>query len=249
MFQRTCRVSGLVCAALAVCAAQAAGSPFMMGVNFVGRPAYSFGDVAATEVAGAIPQANWNNACGGCGTLTGLSDAGGDATGVHITWRADTDYLAVPDESADHRLMRGHLTPLGTDPITVTVTGLGAVAIAPYDVLVYFDAYNPSADLATVFEIGSIALDGTDRAGADFDGTFVQDTGDGGNYVRFDGLSGDAFTLEVSCAAGGPAAVNALQIHGAPEPATLLLMAVGAAGAVGRSTDRRAGRARPASGG
>ncbi len=226
---RNACLTAVVCVALGVGPAGAWAGHLTIGVNFVGKESYSHGVLDAGEVAGVIPQSHWNNAVGGCGSLADLVDADGDGMGIDVSWRADAYYLGVADLSADHRLMRGHLAPLGTDPITVTVGGLDAAAIAPYDVLVYFDAHNPAADLAMAFEIGSIALDGTDRAGADFGGTFVQDTGDGGNYVRFSGLSGDAFTLKVADTAGGPAAVNALQIHGAPEPATLLLVAVGAA--------------------
>jgi len=232
MLHRTCRVFGFVCAAVAVCAAPAAAEPFTIGVNFVGKEACSPGGeavLAPADLAGAIQQANWNNAYGGCHTLAGLLDADGDVTGVTVTWRGDIYYLGVPNLSADHRLMRGHLAPLGSDPITVTVTGLGAIASSPYDVLVYFDVCNSEQqddDVAMTFTIGSRALRGTDPAGEDFSGTFVEDTGAGGNYVRLGGLTGDGFVLKAS---GAGAAVAALQVHHAPEPATLLLAAVGAA--------------------
>jgi len=232
MLQSTCRVIGFVCAGVVLCAGEAAAEPFTIGVNFVGNEGHSPGGgavLAPADLAGAIPQANWNNAYGGCHTLPGLLDADGDGTGVTVTWRADVYYLGVSDLSADHRLMRGHLAPLGTDPITVTVAGLGAIASGSYDVLVYFDVYNSGqhdADVAMTFTIGSSVLTGTDPAGEDFGGTFVEDTGAGGNYVRLGGLTGDGFVLEAS---GAGAAINALQVHHAPEPATLLLAAVGAA--------------------
>ncbi|MEA3367449.1 MAG: PEP-CTERM sorting domain-containing protein [Planctomycetota bacterium] len=232
MLHRTCRVIGFVCAGVVLCAGEAAAEPFTIGVNFVGNEGYSPGGeavLAPADLAGAIPQANWNNAYGGCHTLAGLRDADGDGTGVTVTWQADVYYLGVADLSADHRLMRGHLAPLGSDPITVTVTGLGAIALGPYDVLVYFDVYNSGQhddDVAMTFAIGPWALTGTDPAGADFSGTFVEDTGAGGNYVRLGGLTGDGFVLEAS---GDGAAINALQIHHTPEPATLLLVAIGAA--------------------
>jgi len=247
MLHRTCRIVGLACAALVLGAAEAAAGPMTVGLNFVGDQTYSPAGEAvldAADRAGALSQTHWNNAYGGCSSLAGLLDSDGAATGVSATWRADTFYLGVAPLSPDHRLMRGHLAPLGTDPITVTVSGLDAAASGPWDVLVYFDVYNSgqhASDVAMTFTIGSSVLTGTDRAGEDFDGTFVEDTGAGGNVVRFSGLSGDGFVLEVS---GTGAAVAALQIHHAPEPATLLLVGAGAGAC---AVVRR--RARSASGG
>jgi len=229
---RTAGLAVAVCAVLAFCTAPAVAESFRLGVNFVGDETFSPGGEARLEpddLAGAVPQTHWTNAAGGCSSLTDLPDASGNRTGVDVTWRADTFYLPVADASTDHRLMRGRLAPLGSDPVTVTVTGLDGAAPGPYDVLVYFDCYtcgSQAADVAMTFTIGNTVLTGTDLAGADFAGTFVEDTGAGGNVVRFHGLTGDGFALEV---AGSPAAVNALQVVHAPEPATLLLAAAGAA--------------------
>jgi len=224
----TCCLAAVACLALAVCPAGAWAGEIIIGVNFVGRADYSFGNLAATEVAGAIPQANWNNALGGCGSLAGALGHTGAATAVGLAWTADHGYLAaVPDTTPDNRLMRGHLAPLGTGPIRVEVAGLGPTFDGPYDVLVYFDAGENAADVIMTFEVGSLSLTGTDLAGTDFDGAFAEDAGAGGNYVRVFGLSGDAFTLEVGGTSGGSAAVNALQIYCTPEPATLLLVVLG----------------------
>ncbi|MBL7140430.1 MAG: PEP-CTERM sorting domain-containing protein [Planctomycetes bacterium] len=215
-------------AALALCAARAEADPFAIGVNFVGRANYSFSTMDPSEVAGLVPQAFWNNALGGVSSLSALVDDAGAATLVDVAWRANVDYLAVTNLPGDYRLMRGRLAPLGTDPITVTVSGLGAAAPGPYDVLVYFDADN-NAGCVTTFRIGTDVRTGTDLAGVDFSGTFVEDTGAGGNVVRFRGLTLDTFTLEAWGAAGTPVTVNALQVYHAPEPATLLVTGAGAA--------------------
>jgi len=231
-----------VCAVLALGAAPAVAESFRVGVNFVGDETFSPGGearLAPDDRAGAVPQAHWSNAIGGCSSLTDLADACGNGTGVDVTWRADTSYLPIADASTDHRLMRGRLAPLGNDPITITVTGPDGAVPRPYDVLVYFDLYNSgsqAADVAMTFTIDGTVLTGTDRSGSDFAGTFVEDLGAGGNVVRFHGLSSDGFVLEV---AGSPAAVNALQVVHAPEPATLLLAAAGTVlCAVGRRRTR-----------
>jgi len=223
LFQAACAVVAAV-----VCAAPAGANPFAIGVNFVGNAKYSFGVMDAAEVAGLEPQAWWNNAVGGQGALSALVDDSGTPTPVSVAWRGDTGYLGIPNTPGDRRLMRGYLAPLGADPITVTVSGLSAIAPGPYDVLVYFDTYN-TADQVATFRIGPNVRTGTDPAGVDFAGTFVEDTGAGGNVVRFRGLALDTFTLEATGMAGTPAAVNAIQVAHAPEPATLALAAAGAA--------------------
>jgi len=215
-------------AAVLVCAAPAGANPFAIGVNFVGNPDYSFGVMDPSEVAGLEPQAFWNNAVGGVSTLSALVDDAGAPTLVDVAWRGGTGYLGITNTPGDNRLMRGHLVPLGTDPITVTVSGLGAIVPGPYDVLVYFDAYN-AADRVTTFRIGTDDRTGTDLAGVNFSGAFVEDTGAGGNVVRFRDLTLDSFTVEAFGTAGTPAAVNALQIVHTPEPATLALAVAGAA--------------------
>ena len=94
-----------------------------------------------------------------------------------------------------------------------------------------FDSWNSTADWAGTYAIGNHVLVGTDRAGIQFEGTFVEDTGSGGNYVRFRDLTGDTFTLtaETLAGSGGPVTLNAVQVYHAPDPSTLALVAFGLA--------------------
>ena len=80
----------------------------------------------------------------------------------------------------------------------------------------------------TDYSIGTQVLRGTDRPNTDFTGTFVQDTGAGGNYVRFQNIQGDTLSLSAMPLAGSTATINAIQLIHAPEPATLGLVALGA---------------------
>jgi len=224
-------VAGLAVAGLTGHGAAAAGT---IGINFVGRVTYSNSVMDPAETAGVVAQANWNNATGGFGTLTGLVDEGGTATGAAVQWRSDARYLGIGNTPGNNRLMRGHVSPLINEPATVTVSGLDTLGPGdPYDVLVYFDAWNPTVDWVGTYTIGGHVRGGTDPAGVHFSGTFVEDTGSGGNYVRFRGLVGDAFTLTAESLAdnGGSASINALQIYRAPEPAALALVAIGLAAA------------------
>jgi hypothetical protein len=218
----------VLAALLAVCAAPAWGST-SVGINFVGKYGTA---MDPAETAGAVPQTHWNNATGDSGTLPSLADAAGTSTGLAVTWSAKVAYTGIADAAGNNRLMRGYLTQLGTSGPTVGVSGLAAAFPDGYHVLVYFDGDNGAAAWITDYTIGSHTLTGTDLAGTNFSGTFVRDTGSGGNYVEFDGLSGDSFSLTATARSGSTPAINAIQITHAPEPATLCLLAAGLAAAL-----------------
>jgi hypothetical protein len=219
-----------------------ADAAMMIGINFVGNAELSFSQIAVTEVAGVEPQAHWNNATGGCKSLAGLVDEQGVPTGVFIVWKAGATYnAAIVDKTAEERLMRGYITLLGADPPTVTVAGLAAAFPHGYEVLVYFDGYNKTATWVVDYHVGAEMRTGTDAAGVNFGGTFVEDTGSGGNYLRFGPLADDTFTLTAVPQTGTTSsAINAIQILHVPEPATLVLAAVGLAATLWhRRTSRR----------
>jgi hypothetical protein len=216
---------------LCACAAGNAQGGLSLGINFVGKESISFSSMDGSESAGVAPQAFWNNAKSGSGSLASLVDSTGAATAASAAWRGDWGYLAsVPNDPGNRRLMRGYIRNLGTDAATVTVTGLSALFPIGYDVLVYFDGANGGTAWQADYGLGAATLRGTDRAGTDFVGTFVQDAGAGGNYLRFANVGGDGFILSASPVAGSTAAINAVQIIHAPEPATVGLMAVGLVG-------------------
>jgi len=213
---------------LCACAAQAARGGLSVGINFVGKESISFSSMDSAETAGAEPRAFWNNAKSGSGSLSSLLDSAGRLTAVSVTWRGDWGFLPnVPNDPGNLRLMRGYIRNLGTDPATVTLTGLGTVFGGTYDVLVYFDGANQGTAWAADYRIGAVTLRGTDPANTDFTGAFIQDGGAGGNYLRFENLQGPGFTLSAAPLPGSMAAINAVQVVHTPEPATVGLLGAG----------------------
>ena len=210
-------------------AGPAAGG-IMIGINFVGKVGYT-AEMGTLETAGVEPQSHWNNATTGTGTLGSLVADDGTATGISVTWRGRTAYNGITDTAGNNRMMRGYLAQLGTESVTVTVSGLASFFPVGCDIFVYFDGANSASAHVTEFTIGATTIAGTDLAGTEYSGVFVQDIGSGGNYVRFEDVTGDAFTLSAAPRADGvsSAAVNAVQIMHAPEPATLGLAGFGLA--------------------
>ena len=213
----------------------------MIGINFVGKYTEL---IPFQEQAGALPQTYWNNAEGDCRSLAALVTDSGSSTGVSATWDGRAAYTAIPETYGNNRLMRGYITLLGTAPPeapTVTVGGLAAVFPHGYEVLVYFDGDNGSAAWVVDYYLGGVVRTGTDPAKVNFSGAFVEDTGSGGNYLRFGPLADDTFTLTAVPQTGTTSsAINAIQILHVPEPATLVLAAVGLAATLWhRRTSRR----------
>jgi len=241
----------------------------MIGINFLGKGTDS-GTVytrplSANDVAGVLGhmQANWNNAEGADNTTgLGLHDADGQATGATVTWTfGGKSYTAVSDSTGDGCLMRGYLYRFSTlAPPSITVADLGPSFTAHgYDVLVYFDGQNATGSPSdwitqhTLTAGGSTfgTVFGKDAAGVNFGGTFAEASGTAaanataGNYVRFRGLTASGFTLTATPVSGdGP--INAIQIIGAPEPASASLLALGLASAFAARVRRRALRRRDA---
>lgn len=231
----------VLAAAVALAAGPAAGGG-IIGVNFVGKNGYT-PPMGSGEQAGVDPQARWNNAAGSTGSNLPLLDALGDSTEALLEWRGLVSYTGITDTPGNARLMRGCLTPLPGEPLIVKVAGLeAAFAGGAYDLIVYFDGDNKGQNWVMRFTVGGASVVGTDLAGVDFGGTFTRDTGSGGNYVRFEHLTGNTFTLSVEPAVAGvgSVAVSGLQLVHAPEPATLALACAGLAAALLRRRRRKA---------
>jgi hypothetical protein len=168
----------------------------VISIDFVGQDV----PMAATEVAGVVAKANWNNASGASSSAPlALVDETGSSTTATVSWSSNNIWQTqITDQAGNARMMKGYLdTPSGT-ATTVNVTGLPSNA-GGYNVYVYADGDNPSASRAGIYQISgagitttSISL--TDVAGTNFSGTFTPGNNSAGNYVVFT-INATSFTI------------------------------------------------------
>ncbi len=193
------------------------------------------GALEVASVAGAVPQANWNNANGASGSAaagTIVADAAGVATPttISVEWSSPNTWASTgrgeenngfPADSADRKLMVGYLdTNDGDGKAIVTVSGIPAeFTSGGYDVIVY--GLGGVAGRGGAYTINGETKFGTSPASP---AAHVEDAGAGlsdtGTYVRFRGQYGSSFTVTGSAkAADFPsgtinirAPINAIQI-------------------------------------
>ena len=236
-------------AALASSAAAQAGS---IGVNFTSdRGLFDTGPnpIAAGDLAGLVPQTNWNNTDpivnGTTVNIVGggiIRDNIGAATATTITWGAidgqEVTLSGVPN-NADSKLYKDYLENDGStaNPITVTI---GNIAYVNYDVIVYVGDFS-----AAVSSISKSVLNGTttffyeEGESLPFGG-YVQAVGvseataNVANYVRFDDVTGAMFSLDLFKVAANRSTIAAIQVveifEQVPEPGTLAIFGLGLAG-------------------
>ncbi|HEY0549837.1 MAG TPA: Calx-beta domain-containing protein, partial [Verrucomicrobiae bacterium] len=174
--------------------------------------------LAASEIAGVLPQDGWVNAIGPAGTLN-LSN------GMTVQWTAAETFAMPPlPLSPDFTLMQGGIdSPNATTTVSVSGLSFGSM----YDVYVSCAGANGGSGQARV---GRYTLNGgTSRfaldppASPDFDGNYLEATSttggagaSNGNYVVFYGVTGTSFniTAQGDFSSGGAlrAPINALQI-------------------------------------
>ena len=222
-----------------------------LGLNFGATdPSAEESSLLPDEIAGVVPQANWNNLEGASGSLTsGLVLSDGSASGASVTWAgpntwrsgANNTFPAGPNE----KLLSGYLDSNDTTEggVMITVDNIDAALRAPaYDVYVYFVS-DSGADRGGAYTIddgsGPIVKYGSTM---DDPSSYIEDPGTDvdnsldGTYLRFSGLTGDSFTLTSDATLTTPpgmdngfrAPANAIQIVGIPEPSSIVLLACGA---------------------
>lgn len=135
----------------------AAAQPPSIGVNFIGGfgghfPTDDASSLVPADVAGFVPQGNWNNVApwsvlmsnGGdpnraeVGSATNLLDSAGLPTGVNVTWSGSNTWAATNPsiDNANERLLDGYLDNSAAIPLVdIVLTGIPYTA---YDVVVYF---------------------------------------------------------------------------------------------------------------
>jgi lamin tail-like protein/CotH protein len=169
--------------------------------------------MSLTDVAGVVPQANWNDLGGQSGTNLALVDDSGAGTGATVTWTSNNTWRTDIDQtvSGDYRMMKGYLDYLD-NPVTPIQVTINNIPYATYDLYVYFDG--DGGDIRNGFHdvrnpTTSAVIAGPiyhqDPAATHFSGTYIQvpstsNTDQGvdtpeGNYKIFEGLTAASILL------------------------------------------------------
>jgi hypothetical protein len=215
-----------------------------LGLKFAATdPDAATSSLGPAEVAGVVPQANWNNLTGATGTDVGslVRDDGGASSATVSwagpnTWRSTTGNNAFPD-GPNRKLTAGYLDSNNTAAggAMVTVNNIDAAIRAPaYNVYVYFVG-DSAADRGGAYtltpSVGSpIVKYGSTLA---MPSAFIEDPGTDadntldGTHLVFRGLTAPSFSIasntELTTPNGFRAPINAIQIVAVPEPTSVML--------------------------
>jgi hypothetical protein len=178
--------------------------------------------MASSEIAGVVPESNWNNAPGAI-VVSGLplNDATGSPSGATVDWQAKAinSNTSIPDTAGNNRMMRNYLDNNNYDTATVVVSGL-APNPDGWNVYVYFDGSNPETREGSYTisgpGIATTTVLGIDTANVNFSGTFTQANNSAGNYVLFAIPNVSGFTIYATPYNNGAtsprAPINGMQI-------------------------------------
>jgi hypothetical protein len=197
-----------------------------ISINFVGTDV----EMASTELAGVVPEINWNQATGAkSSSPLALVDDTGAATTATVSWTADDVWeQSIADQSGNVRMMKGYLDNGNQDTTTVTVSGLPSDPNG-YNVYVYADGSSNNSTNTGIYQISGPLITTNSVSltyNSQFTGTFVQATTSSpiGNYLVFTIPNVPGFTVSAipSTASTGyeRAPVNGIQIVplGSPNP-------------------------------
>ena len=204
-----------------------------LGINFVGGGTSGGASLSAVDVAGAVPQAGWNNLNGFTFDAAALKDASGTSTPVTLTEGQATELWysgTIATGAADGALFQGFISA-GTskDPVTVTLNNVPA---GKYNLLVYSMGFDFSAAYNTAFALAGGGIyptyHGKSETGLPYQQapafrrmTSISDASPtSGNYVQFDNVTpaGDgslAVSVTWESAEAGNShqpAINAIQL-------------------------------------
>ena len=212
-----------------VATALVASGPNSVSINFVGEGS----PMDISEVAGVVPQGNWNNAVGLTGTVN-VIDLNGALNGATATWSGqEASTLPIYDLPGNYRMMGGYITgDWSGQPTVVTVSGLPSSAHG-YTVYVYVDgdngpdtrtgSYSMSSSGMVTQTVQATDAPNTDYSGAspqDGQGVYTRANNSAGNYVVFT-IQGTSFTLTATPGSTNGnyprAPVNGIQIVPIPQ--------------------------------
>ena len=206
-----------------------------LGLNFAATdPDAVTSSLNPGDVAGVVPQANWNNLETLSGTNVGsLELSNGLASGATVTWTSPNTWRAGANNAfpagPNKVLTSGYLDTGNTTAtaVSVTVNNLDAALRTPaYDVYVYFvsdsgenrgGGYTLNDGVTSVLKYGSTMA--SPAAFIEDPGTDANNSLDG-TYLRFRRMTGTSFTITGDATLTTPngfrAPINAIQIHARP---------------------------------
>jgi hypothetical protein len=234
MSERSRKLFGLSVITLAAGSAwanQAIGAS--IGINFVGGG----GALASGDVAGVVPEDNYNNATGITGTDITLNSDMGTPTGAELTYSAASAWSAGTFDTgtdANSRMFYGYADADSSGP--QSTFELSGVTYATYDVYIYISSDHPNDGRSDTITDGSttisnITVNSYDPNPSDNPHGFIQavNNNTSGNYEMFSETS-STVTFTVGRFNGFGIAGMQIVDTAAPEPATLSMLGVAAAG-------------------
>lgn len=171
------------------------------------------------DIAGVVPQANWNNLSGATGGPINPVDSEGDATIAEVTWATDEEWsVAGTATTPDGKLLNGFFSENNNDGSSVSITG---IPYALYDLYIYVSHDRASEDVILTEangafpEFTAIENDTDVNAAVVFEEQTDSGTGSG-NYVLFSALDQSDLTIEMTAVNIGGSidrnAISAIQI-------------------------------------
>jgi hypothetical protein len=228
----------------------------LFGINFQGRMDANTNAeaLAPTEVAGVMAQANWNNdpalVSGGTHTLNQLMDSTGTRTSLSLSVSANDSWFSHSGNAdANHKLMDGIIKATASMPATFTFNNL--LPGGTYTLIAYTAENDGRANNSLT--VGTTKYITTAINGTEFTGAFIRavntdpaGTRDVGNYVQFDAVTADAtgrlLLTDTWDGLTDGVGVAAIQLQGPspiPEPASAVLLGLGALVLIGMARWRR----------
>jgi archaellum component FlaG (FlaF/FlaG flagellin family) len=200
----------------------------IISVNFVSGATPGTTTLAASDIAGVLPVANWNNRADGVPSISGLIDWNGNPTTSSLNVATpNATYTAgnSAPPSGDKIMLSGFLYNPG--PLNVSVSGLGsAYTGSGYNLYVYYRGDATAAagpEFLTVLDGASNTIAGPVLVSEDFAGgldlTYTMSDGNGsaGNYYVFSNLTASSFILRATTT-NVYTYMDGLQIESTPEP-------------------------------
>ena len=175
-----------------------------LGVSFNSNRDNATAAMNADTVAGVVPSTGWVSTDGGADAAAGANGSISNG-GVSVDWTSQGTWNTNNGAAnGDNQLMNGYVDAVGGDGASqVALSGINAEFADGYDLYVYFgsDGNNRTGKIALV-DGATYSYNTFSQQGGDFPAQYTRttDEADGNpesNYALYEGLSGDAQTVDL----------------------------------------------------